>query len=267
MSANRVLSAAQLKEYHRDGFLLLADYFTSADMDALEEVAHADHALTAGARDHTDQEGRVSRLSLHYELPDSAYGAYARHKDVVEPVEQLLGREVYHYHHKMMMKEPLVGGAWEWHQDFGYWYSSFLFPDMGSCMIAVDRAHRENGCLQVLAGSHRMGRLTHGKVGDQTGIDPERVAVVEEQFERVYCEMSPGTVLFFHSNLLHRSDANQSPDSRWALICCYTAIDNTPFHEGAIGDFTPFDRWDQQRVSQAVTEHRQRLDKEADHST
>jgi hypothetical protein len=108
-----------------------------------------------------------------------------------------------------------------------------------------------------------MGRLTHGTVGDQTGIDPDRVAVVEDQFERVYCEMAPGTALFFHSNLLHRSDANQSPDSRWALICCYTAIDNTPFHKGGTGDFTNFDRWDADRVSQAVAEHGERLASEA----
>ena len=36
----------------------------------------------------------------------------------------MLGDEVYHFHHKMMVKEPRVGGAWEWHQDYGYWYSN-----------------------------------------------------------------------------------------------------------------------------------------------
>jgi len=42
----------------------------------------------------------------------------------------LLGEEVYHYHSKMMLKEPQVGGAWEWHQDYGYWYKNqFMFPN------------------------------------------------------------------------------------------------------------------------------------------
>ena len=50
-----------------------------------------------------------------------------------------------------------------------------LFPDMASAFIAVDPNTRENGCLQVLKGSHKMGRIEHGKFGDQTGADPERV--------------------------------------------------------------------------------------------
>jgi ectoine hydroxylase-related dioxygenase (phytanoyl-CoA dioxygenase family) len=83
---------------------------------------------------------------------------------IVEPLEQILGGEVYHYHHKMMLKEPFVGGSWEWHQDYGYWYSnSCLFPYMASCLIAVDRATKENGCLQVIRGSHLMGRIDHNK--------------------------------------------------------------------------------------------------------
>ena len=91
-------------------------------------------------------------------------------------MEAFLGGEVYHYHSKMILKEPRVGGAWEWHQDYGYWYQNgCLFPDMASCLIAIDPATRANGCLQVLRGSHRMGRIEHGRFGGQTGADPERV--------------------------------------------------------------------------------------------
>ena len=76
----------------------------------------------------------------------------------------------------MILKEPFTGGAWEWHQDYGYWYNNgCLAPDLASCLIAVDRATKENGCLQVLKGSHHLGRIDHGKVGDQTGADMERV--------------------------------------------------------------------------------------------
>jgi ectoine hydroxylase len=51
----------------------------------------------------------------------------------------------------------------QWHQDYGYWYSTELHPNMASCMVAVDRAHELNGALNVLRGSHKLGRLNHAR--------------------------------------------------------------------------------------------------------
>jgi ectoine hydroxylase len=142
-----------------------------------------------------------------------------------------------------MLKEPRVGGAWEWHQDYGYWYQNgCLYPYMASCLIALDRASRENGCLQVLRGSHLMGRIEHGRFGEQTGADPERVNAALERLELVYCEMEPGTGLFFHSNLLHASSANTSDRSRWSLICCYNAARNDPYKEAHHPRYTPLSK-------------------------
>ena len=255
-----MLSTAQIEQYHEDGYLMIPEHFSSEDMDQLLAVARADQALAANANDRLDAEGRVSRLSLRFDLPESAYSAYVQHRDIVEPLEQLMGEEVFHYHHKMMLKEPRVGGAWEWHQDYGYWYANFLRADMASCMIAVDRASKQNGCLQVLKGSHRLGRLEHGQTGDQTGADMQRMGVVLKHLQIVHCEMEPGTVLFFHSNLLHRSDPNESDDSRWALICCYSAASNPTFQpEAKAGHYQKLERLDVQQVAAAVERHRGEL--------
>ena len=50
-----------------------------------------------------------------------------------------------------------------------------LFPLLTSAYIAVDRATKDNGCMQVIKGSHRLGRIDHLATGEQTGADPERV--------------------------------------------------------------------------------------------
>ena len=141
----------------------------------------------------------------------------------------------------MMLKEPYTGGAWAWHQDYGYWYNAgYLFPDMASCLIAVDRASKENGCLQVLRGSHKLGRIDHVLTGDRDGADLARVDQALKHLELVYCEMQPGTALFFHGNVLHRSDQNRSPNSRWSLICAYTAARNVPpFNEPSHPGYEP----------------------------
>jgi ectoine hydroxylase-related dioxygenase (phytanoyl-CoA dioxygenase family) len=57
--------------------------------------------------------------------------------------------------------------------------------------------------------------------------------------ELVYVEMDPGDVLFFHSNLLHRSDQNRSDNPRWAMICCYNAASNNPYKESHHPRYTP----------------------------
>ena len=76
---------------------------------------------------------------------------------------------------------------------------------MVSVVIAVGRATKTNGCLQVIKGAHKYGRIEHGHFGTQTGADPKRVDLLLENLERGYCEMEQGDVLFFHSNLLHSS--------------------------------------------------------------
>ncbi len=248
------LDSRQLKQFHDDGYLLVPAMFDAEELDLLLQIGHCDQDLaTAGGM--RDAQGGVSRLSLRRETRDDIYSAFVHCRRVVERMETLLGGEVYHIHHKMMLKEPRVGGAWEWHQDYGYWYhDAFLFPHMASCLIAVDRATRENGCLQVLRSSHQMGRIDHISWGDkgQRGADPQRVEFAQQHLELVYCEMEPGTALFFHGNLLHRSDANTSPNPRWSLICCYSRADNEPHiqNERSNPKYRFLEKWPDERIKQ-----------------
>jgi hypothetical protein len=126
---------------------------------------------------------------------------------------------------------------------------------MGSCLIAIDRATKANGCLQVLKGSHRIGRIDHGKTGDQTGADLERVEVAKQRFELVHVELQPGAAVLFHANLLHRSDQNHSDDPRWALICCYNTRRNDPYKPGRHPGYAPLDVLDDEQVLVAARRH------------
>ena len=84
------------------------------------------------------------------------------------------------------------------------WGAATTSPRLISAFVALDPATRENGCLQVLRGSQKMGRLTQSKVAGQTEVEMDRLRQLEPLFERVHCEMSPGSVLFFDCNLLRR---------------------------------------------------------------
>lgn len=236
----RPLSGEQVDRFEEDGYLIIERLFDDEELALMMRVAQDDRLLHEHAYGRKDSQGRQSRLALWNHPGDDLFGIVSRCRRIVDAMEQLLGGEVYHYHSKLMFKEPRVGGAWEWHQDYGYWYQNgCLFPWMASCLIALDPATRANGCLQVLKGSHRMGRVEHGRFGEQTGADPERVQAARQRMEHVYCEVAPGTAIFFHGNLLHASDANTSPSPRWSLICCYNAARNDPFKDSHHPRYTP----------------------------
>ena len=243
------LTSSQLAAFHEDGFIVIDSLLSSEETRLLGEIARADVALQAETESRADGEGGAVALALRNDLADDIYSAIVRSESLVAAAETVLDDEVYHYHHKLIQKQPRDGGAWAWHQDYGYWYNYCCpFPQLASCMIAIDRATPENGCLQVIRGSHRMGRVDHGKTGDQTGADPERVQVALERLELVHCSLEPGQAILFHCNLLHRSDQNTSDHPRWAFICCYNARSNNPFRQVRHPQYSPLEKWPDSRI-------------------
>jgi len=238
--AKGVIQDNLIPQYHKDGYVLIKGMLDPEETTLLARAAREDRVMDQKSFGKGDGEGGTIRLSLWNHPTDTIYGMIARSESVVGTAEKLLDDEVYHYHSKMIMKDAKIGGAWAWHQDYGYWYQNgVLFPHLTSAFIAVDRATKENGCLQVIRGSHHLGRIEHTLTGDQAGADQTRVDEVLKRLELVYVEMDPGDALFFHANLLHRSDQNHSDNPRWSMICCYNAKSNDPYMEAHHPRYTP----------------------------
>lgn len=242
-------TAEDKAKFERDGFIVVPGLFSASEAKQLGEAARSDAKTWQDATERADASGARTLLAVRDDLSNDIYSSIVRSRRIVESMSTMLGDEVYHYHHKLMLKEPKIGGAWEWHQDYGYWYNyGCLYPHMASCYIAIDPAVKANGCLQVLPGSQQLGRIDHGKVGGQTGADPERLPAILERFDRMYVEMEPGDGLFFHGNLLHRSDQNTSDHPRWSLICCYNTRSNDPYDVKRHNGYQPLDVLDDELV-------------------
>lgn len=229
------LTDEQMAQYHKDGYILVKGFCSKQETDKLYKVALEDEAMSKNAMDLNDQSGMKTKLSLWFKPGNDVFGYLTRSEKMVNAVGQLLDGEapVCHFHSKLMQKEPKVGGAWEWHQDYGYWYKNqFMFPDqLISVMVALTEANKQNGCLQVIKGSHKLGRVNHGFAGEQVGADMVMVENALKTMELVYCEIEPGDALFFHSNLLHRSAANLSDKPRWSIISCFNSQSNIAYSE------------------------------------
>ena len=236
-----VLNKNQSQQFHQNGFVIVKNFFNEVETKLLQNASIQDPTIRNHLYDRVDSEGLATKMIAWNHPDDSIYGVTARSEKIVDTMEGLLGGEVYHYHSKITAKEPFEGGAWEWHQDYGYWYNNgCLFPLMATAMIALDKCTKENGCLQVLSGSNNLGRIDHALLeSGQVGVDLKRVNEAKKCLELVYCEMEPGDVLFFHCNTLHRSDKNNSPDRRWTLLCCYNAARNNPFLDHHHPKYTP----------------------------
>jgi hypothetical protein len=241
----------ELSDYERDGFFIVRGLYDRSEIDKLLRFAAEDPSFAGSVYGRKDAAGHETKLALWNHAGDDLYSMFARSPRIVERMEQVLGGEVYLYHMKMMLKEPRVGGAWEWHQDYGYWYhNGCLFPLLASCLIAVSRATKANGCLQVIGGSHLMGRIDHGKSGDQTGAAMEQVEAALGRLPLVYVECEPGDAIFFDCNLLHRSDMNTSDEPRWSLICCYNAARNDPYKDSRHPRYSPLDKMGKNAVAE-----------------
>lgn len=231
-----ILTDQQVTDFHRNGYVIARGFYNHQEITRLQDIAFNDKNLYENAWDKKDASGTVSKVSLWQELGDDFYSMFSRGRRLVDSVEKILGEPVFHTTSKIMMKEPFVGGAWEWHQDYGYWANDnyHLYPRLVSCMVAINRATEENGCLEVLKGSHHIGRINHFKTGDQKGADMLFVNEALKHHELIKVELEPGDTLFFHCNLLHKSNQNRSSAPRWTLIPAYCANSAKPFKANSL---------------------------------
>ena len=270
--ANFNLSAAQIATYHKDGCLEVKDFLSNEEVKKLQDIAFEDGVMRKHAFDLNDQTGKKTKLTLWYKPGNDTYGLLTRSNRMIASVNELMEGDsaVCHFHSKLMQKEPKVGGAWEWHQDYGYWYKNeFLLPEqMMSVMIAITDANKANGCLQVIKGSHKMGRIEHGFAGEQVGASQHYVDLALKTMELAYVEIKAGDALFFHSNILHRSEANTSDTARWSLIAVYNRAANIPYNEPSQSSTIPVEivpdeallKWD----TGSINENANFLEKEKD---
>ena len=229
--------------FNDDGFIIKRKFFDAEEVAMMGREINDDAALSANIFLVADDQGGNTEIALWNHPGDDLFGVMGRCARLAGGAERLLDDEVYHYHAKLTMKTPGAGGAWNWHQDYGYWYNNgCLFPDMLSVGVAVDAATTDNGCLQVIRGSHKLGRIDHLISGGQTSADLDRVEAILEKQEIVACTMAAGDTIFFHCNTLHTSNQNHSQLPRTMLLFAYNTRHNDPYLAHHHPAFTPIKR-------------------------
>lgn len=233
IKTERALTQEQIAQYHEDGFVIVPNFFEPEEIKPLMKACTADPDVADSQTVMDYGKNRTTKVSVWSELGDSYLGVLPRMARIVDAVEILFGEKCYHWHSKLVLKQPNEGYI-PWHQEYGTWYEDgCLFPHLISCGIALQKTNRENGCLKVVKKSHLLGRIDNVIIGGTTGGDPTRVKLIVDKLEVVYCEMEPGDAIFLHSNTLHGSETNRSQSNRSMLYTTHNALSNQPdIHEG-----------------------------------
>jgi ectoine hydroxylase len=223
--------------FWRRGFIVMRSVFKPAEMGFVREaiVKNGSMTLVAERARRKYAAGKYPSFETLLVWNDTSgndiFAKVTRAQKLWQVLTDIFDDEIYVYHNKVALKYPGVPG-FKYHQDYYYWYGmGCLYPDMGACFIAIDPATRANGCLKVLEGSHRLGRLEH-ELSDgvsDSGVAKERLAILLQRLPEIHLELNPGDCAIFHCNTLHGSDPNLSDEPRLALLGCYNTKHNDPY--------------------------------------
>jgi ectoine hydroxylase-related dioxygenase (phytanoyl-CoA dioxygenase family) len=242
-----MISEDQRAAYRRDGFIVVPDLVTAAELAELRSVIAA---LVAGAADvdtHTDvydlEPGhtRVAPQVRRIKQPHKVHPAFdrlVRKRAVLDVVAALIGPDLRLQGSKLNMKAARYGSPVEWHQDWAFY--PHTNDDILAIGVMLDDTDLENGPLMVVPGSHRGPVWNHhGDDGRFCGlVDP---ADIEAEIDRaVPLTGRAGCMSFHHVRALHGSALNTSDRDRNLLLYEIMAADAWPLL--GVKDFDDFNR-------------------------
>ncbi len=226
MTSRNLLSDAEIEQFHEDGFAIKRGLFSAEELRPLQAELDSDPDIRGSQSTIPDLQGELWKVTIWNEQNDTYAGKLPRLERMLDNSELLLGEESYFWHIKLVRKSNDIPGAVDWHQGYAYWYDDCVYPNTVTCSVALDSNNLTNGCLNVVRGSHKLGRIEMVDVGGAHVADPVRTQQIIDRHEVVSCEMEAGDAVFFHANMLHGSLPNTSDTPRTLMHCVYNARSN-----------------------------------------
>lgn len=252
-----MLSAAQVRQFHDDGFLVLEAAIPRSDIESLKTAAleivdafdihrHRTVFSTTDRDSGRDEYFFESAENVHCFLEEDALGpagellkprrlainkiGHALHD--LNPVfgafcrQPLFGavlrdtgyRSPVLWQTMYIFKQPFIGGEVRWHQD-----ASYLMTEPATVTgiwIAIEDANRDNGCLWVQPGGHRspLRQIYEVDWATRRGLLTDLDTTPwPSGAEAVPLEVEAGSAVVFHDHLPHHSSPNRSDRSRHAF--------------------------------------------------
>ena len=239
--AASALTPDELARFARDGYVIMRRLADAATIARLRAAAGRELAARAAPLEleaetgypgapagRTAPGGETVRRLLQACARDAAFREWATAPAIAGRLAQLLGPRValsQAHHNCVMTKSPGFSSVTGWHRDVRYW--SFEQPELVSVWTALGREQRDNGCLLVLPGTHRM-EFAPGRLDERQFLRADLAENAPVLATETAVELEPGDVLFFHARLFHAAGRNRTADTKFSLVFTYHAADNRP---------------------------------------
>lgn len=251
------LNQKQLAQFDHEGYLFFPGLFKPEEVktlaDAVPELYSRREAFNV--REKGVEAVRTNFAAHLYSRP---FATLARHPRMVEPVQDLLGERLYMHQFKINGKMAFEGDVWQWHQDYGTWLNDDMMPTERAMNVAIflDEVNEFNGPLMFIPGSHKRGVIDarHDLTTTSYPLWTVDNALISQLVARaggtrggIVSPKGPaGSMILFHSCLVHASTSNLSPWNRVSVYLSLCAVSNhirrykRPEYI-AHRDFTPID--------------------------
>jgi ectoine hydroxylase len=236
-----LLTPGQLQQFERDGYLFFPSLFSAAEVAVLTGEVPRLYAMRR-PENVREKGSEAVRTNFAAHLCSAPFARLARHPRMVRPVEQIFGEALYMHQFKINGKAAFDGDVWQWHQDYGTWLNDDLMPAPRAMNVAIflDDVTEFNGPLMFIPGSHQLGVLEAGHDVTTTSyplwtINHDNIRTLVEKagatagnrHAGIVAPKGPaGSMILFHSCLVHASTSNLSPWDRVSVYLSLCAVSN-----------------------------------------
>ena len=231
------LTAAQHEQFDKEGYLFFPGLFNPEETRVMvEEVPRLYSRREAfNVREKGKDAVRTNFAAHMYSEP---FAKLARHPRMIAPVEDLFGEKLYMHQFKINGKMAFEGDVWQWHQDYGTWLNDDHMPTERAMNVAIflDDVTEHNGPLMFIPGSHKKGvvEAKHDLTTTSYPLWTVDNNLIRQLVQRAGGKeggiVSPkgpaGSMILFHSCLVHASGSNLSPFDRVSVYLSLCAVSN-----------------------------------------
>jgi len=212
-NVTRTLTDQELQTYEKDGLLFPIRVFSPEEaaqfLSKWEAFEHSSGSVVQGK----------FRYKSHLLFP--FVDQIMREPAILDLVEDILGPDIMVWNVNLYPKEPGDGRFISWHQDSAHW--GLDNNRIVSVWVALSPATRENGCMRMIRGSHRLGTVPHIDTWDPANILTRGQTIAQPLGEETATSivLNPGECSLHHVQMKHSSPPNHSKERRVALAVRY----------------------------------------------